>query len=204
MKTLSEIEEYLRDCGTDGGVFGGFTGRGFQLQQRIDELAPFLLFIQGETIESVFEIGAAQGGLSRVLYEFCKPGLLVLLDNNSHDSGARHRVENLRGVPHVEFIGFAEDPRFADAGLRLAPEGYSLVVIDGDHHSPSPLRDFDNYKHLVKPGGLLFFHDSAHAEGVKEAVAHISAYHSRSWEKVGVFEKGQVGITVFRRREKEG
>ena len=54
----------------------------------------------------------------------------------------------------VQYIGASDDAR-----RILRPGCASLVFIDGDHSYDQVVRDFENYRSLVAPGGCLAFHD---------------------------------------------
>ncbi|MDQ7073504.1 MAG: class I SAM-dependent methyltransferase [Gammaproteobacteria bacterium] len=58
------------------------------------------------------------------------------LTGNSHDSDFKQKViSTLAGNP-VDFL-----------------------FIDGDHTAEGVTADFNDYKHLVRPGGIIAFHD---------------------------------------------
>jgi len=59
-----------------------------------------------------------------------------LLSGDSHSAEFRHRVEQ-------EFQG----------------EPVDFLFIDGDHTAVGVRQDFEDYRHLVRPGGLIAFHD---------------------------------------------
>lgn len=71
--------------------------------------------------------------------------------------------ENLEiaGVPSQSVTilqGLSTDPAIRQAAGK---QEYDLLVIDGDHSYEGVKADFDNYRDLVRPGGLIVFDDYA-------------------------------------------
>ena len=46
--------------------------------------------------------------------------------------------------------------------LGRVQEAYELILIDGDHKTPAPLRDLRESLDLLAPGGLIVMHDVLH------------------------------------------
>lgn len=68
---------------------------------------------------------------------FRRPGLqLALIDGSSQSARARRRVAH-----------------------ALASRPLDVLFIDGDHSFSGALRDFQWYRHFVRDGGLIAFHD---------------------------------------------
>ena len=66
----------------------------------------------------------------------CEGRRVTLVRADSHDENTIHKVTNLLRGEKVDFL-----------------------FIDGDHTYEGVSRDFHNYKQLVKPGGIIAFHD---------------------------------------------
>ena len=45
-----------------------------------------------------------------------------------------------------------------------------LLFIDGDHSYEGVKADWEAYKHFLKPGSIIVFHDWGWAEGVKRVI----------------------------------
>ena len=61
--------------------------------------------------------------------------------------------------------------RSDEACKVLRPKSASLVFIDGEHSYEQVVRDFQNYRDLLVPGGLMLFHDYGYGNhnGLPEA-----------------------------------
>lgn len=127
---------------------------------------------------SVLEIGTLFGISAGALYDrsrpFCDDIRLTLIDplNGYYGSSerdiitgepiARSTLEfNMAriGVPRANLTvleGLSEDP-----AIRKACDGraFNLLIIDGDHSREGVKRDFENYRELVVPDGLIAFDD---------------------------------------------
>jgi len=112
---------------------------------------------------------------------------LDLLRGDSHDSGTFERVRALLGGANLD-----------------------LLFIDGDHTFDGVRRDFETYGPLVRPGGLVAFHDinppndDAPTDGVGCLVGEVPRYWreiSPKWnsqEFVAPSARGCFGIGLIR------
>jgi predicted O-methyltransferase YrrM len=56
--------------------------------------------------------------------------------------------------------GNSHDPEFRKkVEKELGDEKADLLFIDGDHTEAGVEADYRDYKHLVRPGGIIAFHD---------------------------------------------
>jgi len=137
--------------------------------QRKPEIAELLRRVAALRPRTVVEIGTASGGTLFLLTRAAAPdALLVSLDlPGGHFGGgyqawrkplyrsfaaAGQRIRLLRGDSH--------SPAMA-ARLRglLAGRPVDFLFIDGDHSYAGVKADFEAYAPLVRPGGLIGFHD---------------------------------------------
>jgi len=77
-------------------------------------------------------------------------------------------------------IGMSYEPTMVQKTYQCAAGGVDLLFIDGDHQYSSVLTDWLLYSPLVRPGGLVTFHD------------------------VGLSVKGQYGVPEFLQRLSRG
>jgi len=76
-------------------------------------------------------------------------------------------LENTAGYDNISHIKMTSD----DAIAVLNNLKVDLVYIDGVHTYDQVKKDIENYRHIVKPGGLLCGHDYIyHFQGVVDAV----------------------------------
>jgi cephalosporin hydroxylase len=93
--------------------------------------------------------GAGGGGYPEwkiPLYErFALPGQrLDLVRDDSHDPAVRRQIVEILGGRAIDFL-----------------------FIDGDHSYEGVRQDFETFAPLVRPGGLIAFHDTVFCEGVQ-------------------------------------
>jgi len=119
------------------------------------------------------EIGRFKGGGTFLIAAAMDPQATL-------DSFDIHLITSLyNGTEPVEIKGHEMDSELGDAleryGLaervqllvqdsatvKLEPESYNLVFVDGDHSYDGAKRDFLHWKDALKPGGHMLFHDAA-------------------------------------------
>ena len=167
-------------CPTSDNHFGGPAGVTSKLnliiQQRPGELASCIEFfmnkkLAGESLDYYAEIGACAGGTTRSMYNFLKFKELLIIDDNGaeneffyvHQRGDLNRSHNLRDIPKIEIIGSSAERRVIDEALRISTsQQYDILFIDGDHSYDGVKGDTINYLPMVRKGGYLVFHDTAH------------------------------------------
>ncbi len=77
------------------------------------------------------------------------------------------------------FIGMSYDPMTIQKVYQSASGGVDLLFIDGDHQYASVLADWLLYSPLVRPGGVVAFHDIALTVGGHYGVPEFLAKLSR-------------------------
>ena len=102
----------------------------------------------------------------------------LLMGTDSHDSSTAERVQRLLGARKLDFL-----------------------FVDGDHSRDGVWQDFSMYGPLVRPGGLIAFHDvsrrpTADTEGVARFWWEFAAEHETD-ERVLGGEPG-FGIGIYR------
>lgn len=164
------------------------------------------LLAQRET-RTVMEIGSLFGGT--LWYWSRLPALVrcVTVDEASDWPKVADGVRAARGLwpgffPTVEFLDLAvssHDPATVAAVAEFAgPDGFDFAFIDGDHSYEGVSRDFALYRHLIRPGGIVAFHDTVpnadrHEPGV------VAFVHELKWQFSSVewFDPDGVGICAF-------
>jgi predicted O-methyltransferase YrrM len=164
------------------------------------EIRGLLRLLEPRGCRRILEIGTQHGGSLFLLAHVADPeALLVSVDLPHGEFGggypcwraplyrrfgqARQRIELIRGDSHAD----ATRARVADV---LGGELLDFLFIDGDHTYDGVKRDFELYRDLVRPGGLVAFHDitpgSAEGDGAQEVETSrlLSGEVPRFWAEV--------------------
>ncbi len=131
------------------------------IQLDFDEAAYLFSLTRSHPSCRILEIGRYRGG-STLLFA-------VAIDDNSEltsidnlakagcDDSALNRVlEKSKLSGKVKLI--TQD----STKVKAEPNSYDIIFIDGDHSYEGILRDYEHWKHSVKPGGNLLLHDAAY------------------------------------------
>jgi predicted O-methyltransferase YrrM len=146
-----------------------------QLLQEVDQIQP----------RAMLEIGTANGGSLFALAQLCAPDAHIISVDLPHGqfgggypkwklplyesfTKPGQRLDLLRGDSHDASV--VEHVRSLLGGRSL-----DLLFIDGDHSYDGVRRDFDSYQPLVRPGGLIAFHDISPARPEHAAIHAASA-----------------------------
>jgi predicted O-methyltransferase YrrM len=176
-----------------------------------EEFIPFLDFVRARRPTAVLEIGTARGGTFFMLCQVAHPrARLVTVDITEPSS----LVESYRHG-HQEVSGIVGDSTSAAVNERVRrqfPNGVDVLFIDGDHRYEGVRADCEIYSPLVRPGGIMAFHDivpdaeertGAHgwawAGGVPQFWREFKAVNDGSWhvrEFVRSWDQEGFGIGV--------
>ena len=149
-------------------VFNRFGGLLRPLQDPV-ELERFLRRAASVHARTVVEIGTARGGTLFLLSCVAEPDArIVSIDLPAgpfgggyppwkgliyrHLADARQSLRLIRGDSH-------KPETFRRAAEALEGREVDLLFIDGDHSYEGAKTDFLKYRSLVRPGGLVVFHD---------------------------------------------
>lgn len=119
----------------------------------------------------MLEIGTANGGSLCAFMRVCAPDAHVISIDLPHGkfgggypvwkvpvykafATAPQRLDLLRGDSHAS-------ETLVNIKSLLQGEMLDFLFIDGDHSYDGVRQDFESYKSLVRPGGLIAFHDIA-------------------------------------------
>jgi predicted O-methyltransferase YrrM len=145
--------------------FRGFSVRPYQVDEEILEL---LEELKKHSPRRLVEIGTAQGGtLFLMLRSLARTSHLVSIDlpHGPFGGGYAHWKIPLFhsmswGGPRLTLLrGSSQTTEMRDrVGATLGGPA-DFVLIDGDHSYAGAKRDFELYRDIVAPGGLVAFHD---------------------------------------------
>ena len=106
-----------------------------------------------------------------------------------------------RGVEVIALHGDSHDPGFrAELEGALDGDPVDFLFIDGDHSEAGVEADYRDYRSLVRPGGLIAFHDIVERQPIATNQVHrfwrrLAAEHPESTETF-VDSPAQVGFGI--------
>jgi predicted O-methyltransferase YrrM len=163
-ETISSVEDIL-------DLTFEFEAFGIKLQpyQSRWEFQRLLEKVQQLRPKAMLEIGTANGGSLFALARVCSPDAHVIsvdLPNGSFGGGyTRWKIPLFNafayGTQRLDLIrDDSHDSRtFDDVKARLGGRLLDFIFIDGDHTYDGVRRDLELYEPLVRPGGMIAFHD---------------------------------------------
>jgi predicted O-methyltransferase YrrM len=161
-----KARRFLRECerlpSLEAVVKATLRSEAFSPDQKETEALGLLSLLQQQSPTHLCEIGSRRGGslflLSRVASP-CARMLAIDIGFSEHE---------LRAVPHfrgpAQSITCLQADSHAQGTLRRVQDwlgGHQLdfLFIDGDHSYSGVSADFEMYSPLVRPGGVIAFHD---------------------------------------------
>lgn len=128
----------------------------FQIRE---EIASLLDLVGTVRPKSVLEVGTCRGGTLYLFSKVADPSATLL----SMDLNIRHRalLESFaRNRQHVILLeGDSKAPETVATVRKVFPQGVDFLFLDGDHSYVGIKQDFEKYSLMVRPGGLITFHD---------------------------------------------
>jgi hypothetical protein len=160
---------------------------GFGAMQKQDELCSLIRKVLHLWPKNMLEIGSGKGGTTWAwskltsLLEICT----VDLPNGPWGGGpSEDSIEYIRNESFPNFTFIAADSHLQETRKRVSTVFYKNTIdflfIDGDHSYEGVKKDYENYSPLVRPGGLIAFHDIC--EHSKESGCEVKKF----WDEVKV------------------
>jgi len=174
--------------------------------QHEGELQEFLEIYKELKPKKVLEIGSFFGG---TLWFFIKnnPNLekLVVVDLPIPPSDARHE-EMVNSVlqwqswfpENLEFKSYSGNSQSNDLLINVHSQNepdFDMLHIDADHTYNGVRLDYVNYCNLVKPGGIIVFHDVGHIPDVTRFWNEITA--NNNYKHQTIFHESGCGIGIL-------
>ena len=148
--------------------------------QKLVEFAALIRLLSERELNVVVEIGSAQGGTYWAWCRLATPTAhLVSVDLPGNDEwDARVRSYPRPTQTQTVIRADSHDPQTVRSldGLKGSVD---LLFLDGDHSYEGVRADFENYALLVRPGGLIAFHDV-------ESSNHPASQVDRLWTQLRV------------------
>tara|TARA_R110000822_G_scaffold162284_3_gene302681 strand:+ start:757 stop:1362 length:606 start_codon:yes stop_codon:yes gene_type:complete len=134
------------------------------IQQKQNEWLCVLRTINGmDNVKNILEIGAFDGGSSYGLKHFAEN--MVTIDFIPQ---CRFDLVPFQSINYNYIGGNSHDPYIRQQVSDLLGGTVDVLMIDGDHTYAGSLQDYHEYKHLVRKGGIIIFHDILDTESHRE------------------------------------
>ena len=149
----------------------------FQWETEFDQL---LKVYRERAPKRVLEIGTFHGGTLFHWLQNATEGISVVsVDSYAVGVDNRHLYKSWcpAGVEVVAFKGDSHDPFVATQVEAYGP--YEWVWIDAGHYYPEVKADWETYRPMCAPGGLVCFHDI-----LPPSQAHPEIEVSQLWEEI--------------------
>jgi cephalosporin hydroxylase len=140
-----------------------------KIHQSHEEFWEFLEVIAPIAPQRILEMGTAHGGTALIFQEI---GTQVISVDNKGISG-EIPMEMFNPEVTTFLTADTHDPATLAQVKEMMPE-VDMLFIDGDHTYPGALQDWEMYSPLVRPGGLIIFHDIAYGR-LKDPDSEIKA-----------------------------
>jgi cephalosporin hydroxylase len=122
-------------------------------QQNMGELAEILAAVQDIDPRRLLEIGVGEGGTLWAWAQLGIPQVLAVTAPVPGPEWVKHNGADL-------LFASSHSPQALEwVTGRLAGELLDVLYIDGDHTYEGCMADWVDYHPLVRPGGLVIFHD---------------------------------------------
>ena len=151
------------------------------------------------------EVGSYQGGSLWILAQTCSPGAKIIVNDNG-ETRQQTRENLVFVVEELKKKGFdavwiQRDMQKSDSLVKkdwnrdyisqhkdsiqktyaaIGDGEVDLMHIDGDHRTGKTQSDYDNYTGLVRPGGLVIFHDAL-ADPIRKSVRVFECWEKIKW-----------------------
>jgi predicted O-methyltransferase YrrM len=139
--------------------------------QMEEELVQLLREVRKLNPSTVLEIGTSMGGTLYLWTRLARPDALILsLDLPGGKFGGGYspfrtpvyrRFAREQQKLHLMRANSHDRPTFQEVTRLLGDQKIDLLFIDGDHTYDGVKMDWEMYSSLVRPGGLVVFHDVA-------------------------------------------
>jgi hypothetical protein len=123
--------------------------------QKEGELAGFLALVMDlEPLELIVEVGSFDGGTLWAWQQICPRVVGVDLPPPGHEDTVR-----LNSLGCQVVCGDSHAPATLERLTGILDRPVDMLFIDGDHTYDGVKADYEMYSPLVRPGGLIGFHD---------------------------------------------
>lgn len=135
-----------------------------EVEQSKEEIKKLIRFVAGKRPKRIMEIGTAKGGTLFLFGKIFDPDLMISIDLPNGMYGGIGTENDER------YKTFGRDVRLIKANSHdaftlkaavdiLDGKKLDFLFIDGDHTYDGVRYDFEMYRKLVRPGGVVAMHD---------------------------------------------
>jgi predicted O-methyltransferase YrrM len=172
--------------------------------QHVDELAQFSALVRKMQPKRLVEIGTAQGGVFWLLCQLSRQdATLVSVDlppEKRFSGGLKTAIDlqkmKIPGQAVHAVSGSSHDPAILDRVKAIfAGNQIDVLFIDGDHSYGGVRQDYEMYRSLVRPGGIIAFHDIVHT---KFEDCHVDVFWNELVHDAGLRTTEIIGPTPAR------
>ena len=121
----------------------------------------------------IVEIGAEFGMSASIFCRAARQSVSIISIDLFPDDLLQKHQANLRESGHFgRSLQIKADSQLASTPTGAGVEAINLLFIDGDHSYAGVWRDLKVWMHLVKPDGVVIFHDAAPATNLAPHPLH--------------------------------
>lgn len=216
---LSELDKWVSDKGNGGYVEKDFNpyhamhyhflNEEIGIQQNREELSKFIdVLLKHSNRNNCLEIGLGFFGSTHFLWRHLFDKVVTIEKNFERVREFGRNMKKFYGTWVLDagdsqfFVGYSNDEKIISE-VYSQVEPLDFLFIDGNHSYESVLCDFLLYYPLVKPGGVVAFHDTALSEdnvGVPQLIAEIQIGKYTNGQRVvmhDIVEDAWSGISYF-------
>ena len=185
----------------------------FRPLQKRTEVLRLVEILQALQPSTICEIGAAGGGTTFLLaHAAAHNALIISLDLAFTESRQAALKQLARSEQKITCLQLDSHKLETMSAVKtcLAGRDLDVLYIDGDHSYAGVKADFELYISLVRPGGIIVFHDivpdyktrygietSSDVGGVPQFWAEIKASHAKVEEVVEDYAQDGYGIGIL-------
>lgn len=172
--------------------------RSIQIRSEIMSLATAVAELKPK---NVLEIGTAQGG---TLFIWAHLASSKVISCDLEDPGVRRGLYEALPPPGshckvTHLSGDSHDKNFLKrVEAELGGEQVDFLFIDGDHTEAGVEADYNDYHHLVRPGGIIAFHDIVEKQAIPTNQVYYFWKRLKQKAKTEEFinDRGQTGYGI--------
>jgi len=172
-----------------------------------DELYRFCEFMEKRPFRNFVEIGVWKGASFTVWDFLSQPGIHIGIDPNNQcgivleDGELRARDEVFRSFKHTAHMLIMDSQRVSTmtaVAELLGKERVDFLFIDGAHEQPYVHRDYEWYRRLVRPGGVIALHDIVTFPGPRTMWRDLKAAGQECHEFIAPLTPSGIGTLVVK------